>query len=128
MNHAKVFLGPTSISMEIEGLYQRGFELRCEGNYPGAKECFVKVLAMDSSHVNTRHQMALIFGFEGDFDGSLSALEVLCTQYPANLEVRYDFAMTQMMLGMYEEACANLKFILAKDPSHAKALQQVTYC
>ena len=114
--------------MDIEGLYQRGFELRCEGNYPDAKECFTKVLSSEPTHVNARHQMALIVGFEGDFDGSLSSLEVLCTQYPKNLEVRYDFAMTQMMLGMYEEACANLKFILAKDPSHAKALQQVTYC
>jgi tetratricopeptide (TPR) repeat protein len=114
--------------MEIEGLYQRGFELRCEGNYPEAKACFQRVLALDPSHVNTRHQMALIIGFEGDFDGSLSALETLTNQYPNNLEVRYDFAMTQMMLGMYEEACANLKFILAKDPSHAKALQQATYC
>ena len=114
--------------MELEGLYQRGFELRCEGNYPDAKECFTKVLSSEPTHVNARHQMALILGFEGDFDGSLSSLEVLCTQYPQNLEVRYDFAMTQMMLGMYEEACANLKFILAKDPSHAKALQQVTYC
>ena len=114
--------------MEIEGLYQRGFELRCEGNYPDAKECFKKVLAVDPSHVNTRHQMALIQGFEGDFDGSLAALESLSQQYPANLEVRYDFAMTQMMLGMYEEACGNLKFILSKDPSHAKALQQVIYC
>lgn len=123
-----MFLGLTSISMDIEGLYQRGFELRCEGNYPEAKTCFVQVLGSDAGHVNARHQVALIQGFEGDFDASLSALELLCTQYPQNLEVRYDFAMTQMMLGMYEEACANLKFILAKDPSHAKALQQVTYC
>lgn len=114
--------------MEIEGLYQRGFELRCEGNYPEAKECFRKVLTVDPAHVNARHQMALVQGFEGDFDGSLSALEALSQQYPNNLDVRYDFAMTQMMLGMYEEACGNLKFILAQDPSHSKALQQITYC
>ena len=114
--------------MDIEGLYQRGFEQRCEGKYPEAMECFVQVLVADKTHMNARHQMALILGFEGDFDGSLSSLEVLCTQFPSNLEIRFDFAMTQMMLGMYEEACSNLKFILAKDPSHAKALQQVTYC
>ncbi len=123
-----MFLGLTSISMDIEGLYQRGFELRCEGNYPEAKACFVKVLAAEPTHIDARHQMALIVGFEGDFDGSLSALESLCTNYPANLEVRYDFAMTQMMLGLYEEACANLKYILDKDPTHSKALQQVIYC
>ena len=114
--------------MEIEGLFQRGFELRCEGNYPEAKECFAKVLSVEPGHINARHQMALIQGFEGDFDGSLAALEGLSNQYPNNLDVKYDFAMTQMMLGMYEEACGNLKFILAKDPTHARALQQVIYC
>lgn len=114
--------------MDIEGLYQRGFELRCEGNYPEAKECFTKVLAAQPGHVNARHQLALVVGFEGDFDASLSALEALTQQNPENLEVRYDFAMTQMMLGMYEEACSNLKFILTKDPTHSRALQQVVYC
>ena len=114
--------------MDIEAIYQRGFQFRCDGNYSEARTCLEQVLAADPRHVNSRHQIALIQGFEGDFDGSLAALEALAREFPNNLEIRYDFAMTQMMLGMYEEACGHLKFILSVDPSHAKALQQVIYC
>lgn len=114
--------------MDIEDLYQRGFQQRCDGNYGDAKATLGRVLAIDPNHVNAKHQVALILGFEGDFDGSLAALEALVKQFPNNLEVRYDFAMTQMMLGMYEEACAHLKFILSVDPNHEKAKQQAIYC
>lgn len=114
--------------MDIEALYQRAFELRCEGDYPGAKRLFEQVLMHDSGHVKSRHQMALIKGFLGDFDESLSELESLVREVPTNLDVRYDLAMTQMMLGNYEEACGNLKFILEREPTHSKALQQATYC
>jgi tetratricopeptide (TPR) repeat protein len=114
--------------MDTEALYQRAFTLRCDGNYADAKELLLQVLSKAPDHVNARHQMALIQGFEGDFDGSLASLEMLAKQYPQNLEVRFDFAMTQMMLGMYEEACSHMKFILSVDPNHAKAKQQIIYC
>ena len=74
------------------------------------------------------NQMALIKGFEGDFDGSLADLERLVAQHPNAADVRCDLAMTQMMLGMYEEACANLKEVLRQSPGHDKAQQQVIYC
>ncbi len=114
--------------MDTEALYQRGFELRCEGNYPDAKSWLQRALAADPNHVNSKHQLALIQGFEGDFDGSLAALEALSKQNPQNLDVRYDLAMTQMMLGDYEAACANLKHILSINPNHDKAKQQAIYC
>lgn len=114
--------------MNIEDLYQKGFEQRCEGNYGDAKATLSRVLAVDPNHVNSRHQLALIVGFEGDFNGSLAALEALAKQFPQNLEVRYDFAMTMMMLGDYEGACSHLKFILSVNPNHEKAKQQAIYC
>jgi tetratricopeptide (TPR) repeat protein len=115
-------------TMDIEETYQLGFQLRCEGSYAGAREAFEKVLSLDPSHIDARHQMGLIQGFEGDFDGSLTTLQGLSGQYPMNLGVRYDLAMTQMMLGMYEEACENLRYILSINPTHEKALQQSAYC
>jgi len=116
------------MTMDIEQTYQLGFQLRCDGRYPEAKQVFQRVLAAQPSHLESLHQMALILGFEGDFDGSLASLAKLSAQYPNNLNIRYDLAMTQMMLGMYEEACANLQFILRVDPTHEKANQQATYC
>ena len=114
--------------MDQEALYRQGFDLRANGQYPEARALFERILAQNPTHVGARHQIALIQGFEGDFDGSLAALEALSAQNAANLDVRYDLAMTQMMLGEYEKACANLKQILAVAPNHDKAAQQVIYC
>ena len=116
------------MTMDIEQTYQQGFQLRCDGQYAQAREVLSRVLQADPTHVDARHQIGLIQGFEGDFDGSLVTLEGLSKQYPNNLAVRYDLAMTQMMLGMYEEACENLRYILSINPTHEKALQQSTYC
>jgi len=114
--------------MNTEEIYQRGFALRCNGQYPEAKTEFQKVLAMDPNHVNAQLQLGLIQGFEGDFDASLASLTSLGAQHPNNLDVRYELAMTQLMLGMIDEGCANIRYILAIDPTHEKALQQRAYC
>ena len=116
------------MTTDIDLIYQRGFQLRCEGNYSDARVELQKVLAVQPGHVNALHQMGLILGFEGDFDASLSTLQVLSNQNPANLALRYDLAMTQMMLGLYEEACAQLRYILSVDPDNELAARQATYC
>lgn len=116
------------IQMDVEAIYLRGFEHRCSGDYQSAKNEFHKVLAAEPLHWRARHQMGLIQGFEGDFDGSLATLSALSTEYPNNLEVLYDLAMTQMMLGESDLACANFRKILASDPDHDRAQQQIIYC
>jgi len=114
--------------MDLDAIYQKGFEFRCSGNYSEARAEFAKILAVDDAHFQSQHQLGLIQGFEGDFDGSLLTLEALCKNHPENIEVRYDLAMTQMMLGMSEQACENFKKILEIDPLHEKALQQAAFC
>ena len=116
------------MTTDIDLIYQRGFQLRCEGRYGEARSEFQKVLGVVPGHTDALHQMGLILGFEGDFDASLSTLQNLSTLNPSNLAIRYDLAMTQMMLGMYEEACAQLRYILSKDPNHELAARQATYC
>ncbi len=112
----------------FEAIYQRGYQLRCEGRYAEAKAELLKVVSQNPSHLLARHQLGLIQGFEGDFDGSLATLGTLCNLAPGNLDIRYDLAMTQMMLGMYEEACDNLKKILSMNPGYEKAARQTGYC
>ncbi|MFI5386211.1 MAG: tetratricopeptide repeat protein [Fimbriimonadales bacterium] len=114
--------------MDITSEYERGFQLRCEGNYGEAKAVFQGILMQNPDHVKARLQFGLIQGFEGDFDGSLETLNDLSAKNPANLDVRYGLAMTQMMLGMYDEGCGNLKYILSVDPNHEEALRQSAYC
>lgn len=117
-----------SSTIPIDQIYQRGFELRCAGNYAEARQLFTELLRVDPRHLKARHQFALIQGFEGDFDGSLASLTALVSEAPHDLDIRYDLAMTQMMLGYYEEACSHLKLILNTNPLHEKALQQIAYC
>ncbi len=126
--HNAVLYSPISPVMDDEAIYKQGFDLRCSGSYAEARQILTRLLSKNPTHVGARHQIALIQGFEGDFDGSLAALDELCRQNPQDIDVRYDLAMTQMMLGMYEEACSNLKRILAVAPAHDKAAQQVIYC
>jgi tetratricopeptide (TPR) repeat protein len=116
------------MSMDIEEIYQQGFALRCNGQYPEAKAEFQKVLATDPRHIKARMQMGLIEGFLGDFDASLATLAALSAEVPNDLDVRYELAMTQLMLGDFDAGCANIRYILAIDPSHEKALQQSAYC
>ena len=116
------------MTMDIEQTFQLGFQLRCDGRYGEARQAFQKVLQVDPNHVDAMHQMGLIQGFEGDFDGSLETLESLSKRNPHNLNLRYDLAMTQMMLGLIDEACAGFKYILAINPSHENALRQSAYC
>lgn len=114
--------------MDIEAVYRRGFDLRCEGRYAEATIEFKKVLATDPRHCESRWQLALIQGFQGDFEGSLAMLQELSRDYPDNLHVRYDLAMTQMMLGMVDEACAEFREVLRRDPNHENAKKQLAYC
>jgi len=115
-------------AMGIDELFQQGYQARCNGQYGEARLYLQRVLELDRDHVKALHQMGLIQGFEGDFDASLETLAGLSRRFPANLEVLYDLAMTQMMLGMDTEACENLRKILSVDPTHEKALQQSAYC
>lgn len=114
--------------MDINSEYERGFQLRCEGNYGEAKAVFQSILTQNPGHVKARLQFGLIQGFEGDFDSSLETLADLSAKNPHDLDVRYGLAMTQLMLGMFDEGCANLKQILAVDPTHEEALRQSAYC
>lgn len=114
--------------MSVEELYQQGFDARCEGRYGEAKQFFDQALVLSPEHTDSRWQLGLIQGFEGDFDGSLATLQVIVNENPNHQSARYDLAMTMMMLGMIDEACAEFKELLRQNPEHEKAKQQAVYC
>lgn len=114
--------------MNPEELYDRGFELRCEGRYREAKMYLEQAVNLDPSHSKAKWQLALIKGFEGDFDGSLDDLRALRTADPRNEDVINDLAMTYMMLGYMDEACAEFRALLQINPNHENALRQSAYC
>ena len=114
--------------MDVQEAYERGFALRCEGRYGEAKMAFQQALAADPLHVKSLWQLALIQGFEGDFDGSLESLKRIKDKDPTNVDVINDLAMTYMMLGYSDEACAEFHAILALNPDHENAQRQIKFC
>jgi tetratricopeptide (TPR) repeat protein len=114
--------------MSADVVYSQGFELRCNGQYRQARELFEKALAMEPGHVASRWQLALIHGFEGDFDASLKALQALHEEHPEHQDVLNDLGMTYMMLGHADEACACFRKLVMVNPDHENALRQLPYC
>lgn len=114
--------------MSAESLYEQGFGLRCNGQYHEARELFERALTVEPGHVPSRWQLALIQGFEGDFDGSLESLRALHAEHPENQDVLNDLGMTYMMLGYSEEACAAFRQLVALNPDHENAARQLAYC
>ena len=114
--------------MDAQELYEKGFQLRCEGAYGDAKDVFRQVLDLNLDHADTLWQLGLIKGFEGDFDGSIEALKAVVDEYPNHVGARFDYAMSLMMLGREAEACEQLREVLRQDPSHEKAKQQTVFC
>lgn len=114
--------------MSVQELYDGAFALRCDGRYGEAKAAFEKVLTLEPGHVKSQWQLALILGFEGDFDGSLESLRSLSVAHPGDLDVLNDLGMTAMMLGEQDEACAAFHRILSVNPEHENALRQSKYC
>ncbi|MFZ4508767.1 MAG: tetratricopeptide repeat protein [Fimbriimonas sp.] len=114
-------------AVDVEAIYEQAFQFRSEGRYGLARLEIQKVLAADPRHLKARHLLALILGFEGDFDGSIAALAALATEAPTNVAIRYDLAMSQVMLGMVDEAGANFREVLRLQPDHQDAKKQLAY-
>lgn len=85
-------------------------------------------MAEDTTDIDVRLKEALTFSFEGDAKKSLKELQILLDEVPENLKVRYELAMLQMMQGQHDKGCENLKYILERDPTNARALQVSEYC
>lgn len=114
--------------MDAQELYEKGFQLRCEGAYGEAKTVFGQVLELDIDHADTLWQLGLIKGFEGDFDGSIGALKAVVEASPSHVGARFDYAMSLMMIGQEEQACEQFREVLRQDPTHEKAKQQTVFC
>jgi tetratricopeptide (TPR) repeat protein len=114
--------------MTAQELYDTGFAARCDGRYREAKLYLEQVVSMDPHHTKAHWQLALIKGFEGDFDGSLADLKRLNQQNPSDLDILNDLGMTYNMLGYPDEACETFARILSINPDHENARRQLAYC
>lgn len=116
--------------MNVQTLYDQGFQLRCEGAYREAREVLERVLASTPTHADAMWQLGLIQGFEGDFDGSIATLQKVVQSAPNHHQARYDLAMTYLMLAMNDEAFAEFSRLLTMSISNElrdKVNEQLKY-
>lgn len=114
-------------AMGVEELYQQAFQYRSEGRYAESKAVLQQVLKIEPRHLKALWLYGLVQGFEGDFDGSLRTLQRLVTMWPEEPDLRYDLAMTQVMLAMNDEAYLNFQEVLRQDPEHTNAKRQISF-
>lgn len=102
-------------------------QLRYEGQYEEAIVVYDELVSADADDYQARHGRALCYCFTGLFDESIAELELVRSQHPTYLKGRIDLFKTYLMLGMNDEAKAEMKAILAVDPSNEEVHKHKVY-
>lgn len=111
--------------MTADQLYEKGFEARCNGDYPTASEWLNRALQIDPDHSNAMWQLAIIKGFEGDFDGSIAALKDVVAKSPTHEKAWYDLGMSCTMLMEIPDAVNAFQRVLQLNPGNEDAMRQL---
>lgn len=114
-------------AMGTEELYDYAFQLRSEGRYTESKTELKKLLTMEPRHLKGLWLWGLIQGYEGDFEGSIRTLQKLVDLWPDVPDLRYDLAMTQVMIGESDAAYINFQEVLRQQPEHLNAKRQISF-
>jgi len=111
----------------VEERLQRGIARKIAGEYPEAERELRAVLAAVPDHGIAHHELALVLGFTGDFDGSLAELSRAVELLPKEIKPRLDLAKTQCMLGEYEAAKQSFQAVLDADPENDEARNNLEF-
>ena len=101
-----------NIDSEILKLYEQGIELRINGEYDPAIECFKQAIDADPNFARAHMELGLAYCFTGYFDESIAELELARGLDPCDPEIVLNLAKTYTMLGMFDEGEAAFRFIL----------------
>ena len=110
-----------------EGRLEKADQLRYDGQYEEAIAIYDALLADDGDDYLARYGRGLCYCFTGLFDESIAELEQVRTQQPAYTKGRVDLFKTYLMLGMNDEAKAEMKAILALEPDNEEVHKHKVY-
>ena len=111
----------------IEERLEKGVAYKIEGQYEEAVRELRGLLAETPDHARAHHELGLVLGFTGDFDGSLAALARAVELDADGIKARTDLALTYCMLGRYEEAKVGFETVLAADPENETAQKNLDF-
>ncbi len=104
--------------------------LRYEGDYEAAAAIYQQLLAefeADPEVYLVRHGLGLCLCFSGEFDESIAELEQMRGLAPDFLKGRVDLFKTYLMLGMNDEALAEMREVRRMDPGNEEVAKAAVY-
>ncbi len=100
---------------------------RYNGEYEQAIEIYDALLEADEANFLARHGRALCYCFVGEFDQSISELELVRNAQPQLVKARIDLFKTYLMLGMNDEAKSEMNGILEIEPDNEEVRKHRGY-
>lgn len=94
-----------------------------QGDLAAAERLYAQRLATDSTDETALHRMALMLGWDGNYQESISLFDRLLEISPDNWEAAVDRARVYAWRGQTETAIALLDLVLEQQPTYVPALQ-----
>ncbi|NOQ68081.1 tetratricopeptide repeat protein [Patescibacteria group bacterium] len=80
-------VSPVGASLDIDAAFQLGRIYYNEGRNSKAKNLFLKIAKINSTHSNARYSLGLIYEKEGEYELALREFEIVSAMNPGNEEV-----------------------------------------
>lgn len=117
--------------MSIEEKLAHARDHKNNGRYEEALAIYKGILEENPTHEEASVEIALVYGFIGEFDLSLETLQKTVEMHPDSAYAELNLGKTYMMLGMYEESVLPLQRVLKltdADPKYQdEAQKQLDY-
>ncbi len=81
-------VSPVGASLDIDAAFQLGRIYYNEGRNSEAKNLFLKIAKINSTHSNARYSLGLIYEKEGEYELALREFEIVSAMNPQNEEVK----------------------------------------
>ena len=104
-----------------------GWAYRRLGNYPEARDAFMKAIELEKPHTDVLNELAICLMELGDYPGSRKKLHQALQLEPENVKVISNLGILAMKENNNEEAIGFFKTVLEIDPEDAIALKYLDF-
>ena len=102
-------------------LHQLGIVKQTLRDYPGAVDCFQKVLAVSPQHIYALYNLGMAYAAQGAYEKALDQFRLLEQLTPKSATLFYQIGVVSRILGRLDEAEAALRHALQLNPDYATA-------
>jgi tetratricopeptide (TPR) repeat protein len=115
----------------VQQLFEQACILRIDGQYAEAIEVLSRVIDAEPNFAHAHMELGLSLCFIGEFDRSLTELELAAGLASTDAEIHLHLGKTYTMLGYYDEGLLMfqkvLELAIPDDRNYAEAEKQLSY-